>query len=155
MGDMYMMAFADILPDGTVKKLSMTTMDYIPVSAGRFIFDLALLICAVISGLCGFIALIVLLIRKLRKKEQVMVGLRGAVYGSTFIALLNFILLMLSGMPPLAVHGILFILSALIPIVCTALIIYKKQMRRFIIPVIMGLIVTFNILNLELWMFWV
>jgi len=144
------------------------SQEFFPVSAGKYYFDWFLLISLVIAGLYGFIALIVILIQKLRKKEQPLGGLRAAVCGSAPGALLNFVALVLAAISgvlssaQITVHGLLFILFALIPVIYTVILAIrfknldanKKQKAGLIVTAVMGLLMTFSVVFLQLWWFW-
>jgi CubicO group peptidase (beta-lactamase class C family) len=161
MGDMIVPAYAKFNQAGQVEKLSGAFMDLIPTSLGLIIFDIITLLFFVITGLYGLLILIVMLARKLLKKQQPMGGLRAAVCVTTLASLMNFIFLLF--LAAVTVQGILFMLFALIPVVYTIMMalemkkleLFKQQKRQLIMTSVMGLITTFNILYWQLWMFWV
>ncbi|MCL1981968.1 MAG: beta-lactamase family protein [Clostridiales bacterium] len=161
LGDMVIPAYAEFNQAGQVQKISMTPFDYIPTIWGLVIFDIATLVFFVIAGLYGLVALIVLLVNKIRKKPMLMGGLRTAICGSSLAALMNFVVLL--SIAAVIVQGMLFILIGLVPAVCTLIMILrakklelpKKHKRQLVITSAMGLVTTFNILYWQLWMFWV
>ncbi|MCL1965363.1 MAG: beta-lactamase family protein [Firmicutes bacterium] len=159
--------------DGNVKSLVTGSREFIPTSQGAYYFDLFLLICLAITGLYGFITLLVMFIRKLRKKDKidhnrVMGSLRAAVCGAALGAAVNFAVLILTALSmiipsaQLIVHGLLFILFMLIPVVYAVILAVrfkgldadKKQKGRLIATAIMGLLMTFSVAFLHLWWFW-
>ena len=142
--------------------------EFFPGSTGKYYFDFFLLFSLVIAGLYGSIALIGILIRRLRKKAQPLGGLRAAVCGSALGALINFVALVLAAlswvMPSaqITVHGLLFILFAPIPVIYAVILAIrfknldanKKQKTRLIATAAMGLLMTFSVALLQLWWFW-
>ncbi|MCL1809208.1 MAG: beta-lactamase family protein [Clostridiales bacterium] len=161
MGDRIMPAYAEFDQAGKVVKLSITPMDFIPTSWGKIIFDIASLLFLAIAGLYGLATLMVMLIRKIRKRQQLMGGLRVAVCGSAFAALINSVILL--SLAIVIVQGVLFIFFALMSVVCVPVMLFrairlelsKKQKCMLTVTSAVGLVTAFNIIYWQLWMFWV
>jgi CubicO group peptidase (beta-lactamase class C family) len=167
-GEIIMLLYANKDSNGNVRSLSWGIAEIIRTSWGALIFDFFLLLSLVVAGIYGLIALIIMLIRKSRKRKQPMAVLRAAVCGSVIAALINFMVLnfwpsssITTFASTLNTHCILFILFALIPVAYTVFLVVKfkspdadkKQKRRLITSAVMGLLMTFSVVFLQLWYF--
>jgi hypothetical protein len=173
MDDSVMMLYAETNTDGQVQKLSTMSMELIRTSWGGYILGMLLLLCFVVSGVYGLVALIVSLIRRLRRKtartgDSVVDKLRVAVCGVVFASIINFLVVAITvftymaTLTSVAVNGILFILFALVPIAFAVVLAIryknldagKKLKRRLRVTAVMGLIMTLCIVFMQLWWFW-
>ena len=162
--------FATANEEGRVESLSMIFMSFVRSSWSGFIFELIILALFVIAALYGLIGLIKILVKKLRKKEQVLVKVRGVIHIGSLLALMNTVWMLLVATLTLGIsqtavtiHGILFILLALMILFSVGVSFFqmrelelsKKQKRQLIYTLSMGSFVILNLLYWQLWMFWV
>ena len=114
-----------------------------------------------IVGVYGLVALILLLIAKIRKKAPLFTKTRGCIYAASLLSLVNVILLLVNGVAlrlgptTVIVHGVLVILFAAAILVSLAMILLRMRERQLIIPSLMGLTVLLNVIYWQMWMFWV
>jgi hypothetical protein len=164
-----MMMFAKISADNQVTKLSsFLGHEFFRTSWAAIIFEIILLLILVLGGVYGFITLIVMFIRMIRKKPQPLGGYRAIVCLSLLATPINCVILivnvssMIAAPFSLTIHGLLFILLMLIPIVykvilvrrMSALEMTKREKRQRKTTAIFGLLMTFSIICLQLWWFW-
>ena len=120
MTDPAFLIFATADEEGRVHSLSMIFQSFVRSSWSGFIFELVILLLFIIAGLYGLIGLIKILVKKLRKKEQVLVKVRGGVHVGSLLALVNTVLMLLLATLTMGIsrnaviiHGVLSILSLL------------------------------------------
>ena len=171
MGEHAFLIFATANEEGRVESLSMIFMSFVRSSWAGFIFELIILVFFIIAGFYGLIGLIKILVKKLRKKEQVLVKIRAVVHVASLLALVNTVLMLLIATITMGIsratvmiHGILFILFALMILFSIATSFFqikkgmeltKKQKRQLIYTLSMGCFVMLNLLYWQFWMFWV
>lgn len=163
----YDIQFAQFDENGRVQKLSTSTMEWHRVEIGfLYTFQSAALILFVVSILYSILMLITLIIRAIRKKKTPFAMLQLAVCGAVIVAGLtaaHWKLAQYSADMHYVIRGILFLLSALVPVAYVALLslkwkkLEKTKWQKFWIVVtgIMGLIITLNVFYWQIWMFWI
>jgi hypothetical protein len=161
--------FANVGDDGRVDSLSMIFMSFVRSSWAGLILELVMLLLLIIAALYGLIGLIITLIRRLGKKEQVLTLIRIGIYTSSLFVVANTVFMIVGGMSMfltrtlVIVCGVLYILSALVILTCYGglfsqvkkLELLKKQKRQIFVTVLMGAFVIVNLLYWQMWMFWV
>jgi len=149
--------------------LTGSTSDWVRVSWGQAIFEIVSILLFAIGGLIGLVALIRILIAKIRKKELPFSKPQVFLYATSLLAVLNLVLFILTAaslqitMTATTIHGLLFMLSAIaiaVFIVLAALHmkaqdLTKKQKRRHVFSFFIGAIVIVNVVYWQLYMFWV
>jgi len=143
--------------------------DWVRVSWGQAIFEIVSILLFAIGGLIGLVALIRILIAKIRKKEPPFSKPQVFLYTTSLLAVLNLVLFILTvaslqiTMTATTIHGLLFMLFAIaiaVFIVLAALQmkaqdLTKKQKRRHVFSFFIGAIVIVNVIYWQLFMFWV
>jgi hypothetical protein len=171
-GDESELVYANKDSSGKIRSLSEGSVDFVRRSRAACIFDVFLLLSFIVAGIYGLVTLVIMLIRKLRKRDQPMGALRAAVCTAALAAVINIVVMAVmpavSGTPgtvlnsTLVTHGILSILFALVPVACTVILAIKfkrpdadkKQKCQLISSAVMGLLMTFSVVFLQLWYFW-
>jgi CubicO group peptidase (beta-lactamase class C family) len=161
--------FATANEEGRVDSLSMIFNSFVRSSWSGVIFELAIIVLFVVAGFYSLIGLIKILLKKLRKKEQALTQVRGGIQIGALLAIINLIVMLLATIfmainrVAVIVHGVIFIISAIIILLSFARLypqikeseLVRKQKRQIIYTVIMGCFVILNLLYWQLWMFWV
>lgn len=110
-----------------------------------------------------------MLIRRIRKKEQPMGGFRAVVCGAMLATIVNIAVMIIlassyvSTLTVMTVHGILFIVLAVIPVVYAVIMavrmkrldIATRQKRQLTTTAAIGLLVSIDIVYWQLCMFWI
>jgi len=161
----YMLAYADIDENGMVQALSISGDKYIRTSWGTFFFHIFALLAFLIAGLYGIIMLFIMFVCRIFGHTQPLSGLRAITCGSVSAVLINFIFMLNNqiSLVRLYIHGILFLLLALVPVIYSVVLVMqikildatKKQKRGLIVTANMGLLMVFSVIYWQLWMFWV
>jgi len=166
---MMFLLFASADESGNIQYLTSFVTDFVKQNNALVVFELFVTVLFVISGFYGLVMLIIMIIKKLRKKEQILPCLRTGIYAASFAAIINFFVFILSvflffaSLPGVIFHGILFILLTIAVIFCIIKIalrakiinLVKKQKRQLIITSLTGIIVVINVFYWQLWMFWI
>ena len=165
-----LLIFATAGEEGRVESLSMIFMSFVRSSWSGLIFELVILVLFLTAALYGLVGLIKILVKKLRKKEQVLTKVRAGVHAGSLLSLINAILMILIAIVTMGisrvaviVHGVLFILLALLILISIGASLFqirelelvKKQKRQMVYTTIMGSFVILNLLYWQLWMFWI
>ena len=161
--------FASADESGNIQYLTSFVTDFVKQNNAMVVFELFVIILFLISGFYGLVMLIIMLIKKLLKKEQILPCLRVGIYAASFAAIVNFFVFILSvflfyaSLSGVIIHGILFILLTVAVIFCIIKIalrakiinLVKKQKRQLIITCLTGVIVVINVFYWQIWMFWI
>jgi hypothetical protein len=169
MNGLRLFAYAVSDTDGKVQSFDFFVMDLQRASMAEFIISYLSAILLIVALIYSLAYMAVALIRRIRKRKSPCSGWRLILCSSIILAAVNLVLFIVSAMiyaatlTTAAIQGILFIFLALVPVIYAAALAVKtkkltltgKQKAGLIINGVMGLIVTFNVLYWQLWMFWV
>lgn len=162
----YDILFAQFDENGQVQKLSSSTMELLRINGFYYAFQSVIVnILFIGSILYSVVMLIIWIIRAIRKKKYSFDKMQFAVYGAVILAALTaaqWKFMESNEYIYYIIRGVLFLISALVPIAYTALLALKwKTLEKnkwqkvwLVVTGIMGLIVTFNVFFWQLWMFW-
>jgi len=152
---------------GRIKSLDTTMVtDLFRINAWEYHGNNIVLFAFVFTVIYALASLIIMLIRKLHKKKQLLGLLTAVVYVGVIAVFVNWLVVFLNGMfatgtvTGVVIQGILFTLLALIPVVYSIILVLrykkleatKKQKVEMIVTAVIGLVMTFFIIYWQLWM---
>lgn len=157
--------YADV-QNGRVEKLSMMSQDYLRVDGGEALVMLLSLLLYVVSFFYALVMLIVSLVRRIRKKSQPLGGLRALCNGAVALSFLSLaalvvtLLCYISTKAQVMAQSALFLPLAVVPVIFALAVLLKagrldkKARRGLSVNALMGLVMTFNVIYWQMYMFW-
>jgi hypothetical protein len=161
--------YADYNIDDKAPAINYDTFDILRISSFEFVADLLSFILLIAAVIYSIVYLIIALIRLIRKRKSPLSVWRLILCSSILLAIVNLIIYISNiaayASTPISImiNGIVYILLGIVPIAYAVILaknwkplkLSKKQKMSLVVHGIMGMIVTFNILYWQLWMFWV
>ncbi len=157
--------FADYDINGNVQALNGFVFDYQRESFVLFIIGILALVLLIIAVLYSLVYFIIAFIRLIRKRKTPLNAWRLILCGSIILTAVNLLVLLSGIQTPISfiISGVCFILLGFIPVAYAIVLamkwksldLTKKQKIGLITSGVVGLILTFNIIYWQLWMFWI